>query len=104
MQREQCPRFSTSRFEWRGITCSVAHTRDHINPGWAKLEFRVLSPHAPPVPITHNAYLRHEADQDVIDAAGGAVAYLVAWLERDALTPGYAKAMAAWKQLDLFNR
>lgn len=97
-------RTTTERFTWRGIACSVVHTRDHINSGWSRLNFRILSDKAPPVPITHARYLAHEVDEDDVTAAGGAVPYLVAWLEREACNPGYAKALADWKQLDLFGR
>jgi len=100
MQRE--PRVTTDSFTWRGIRCSVVHTRGHINAGWSRLQFRVLSDRAPPVPITHARYLAHELDEDEVIAAGGTVAFMLAWLDREAETPGYAKALAAWKQLDLF--
>ena len=96
-------RVTTETFTWRGIRCSVTHTRNHVNEGWSRLYFRVES-QGPPVPITPTRTLIHDLDEDVVIAAGGTVPFMIAWLDRDALNASYAKALAAWKQFDLFGK
>ncbi len=36
---------------WRGITCRVRHTPDHINRGWSRIEVWAPKPPSPPLPV-----------------------------------------------------
>ena len=93
---------TTSRvFTWRGIRCRVSHERNYINTGWSHLELRVVSPKGAPLPITTTGYLSHFLDEDDLAAAGGPVTFFRAWLDREASTKAYAKALADWQQLKL---
>lgn len=90
-------------FTWRDITCRVEHIRDFKIDGWSKLIVRVVSPRGAPLPVTESGYLEHQLDEDVVIAAGGLVPYLTTWMDRTAIYPRYAQALAKWKQADLFR-
>ena len=90
------------RFCWRDVTCSVTCTPNYINEGWTHLELRVLAPQGAPLPITRTGYLSHFIDADELAAAGGAVAFFTAWLDRDAKTKRWQKTEMRWRQGDLF--
>lgn len=96
-------RKAVERFTWRGIECSATHTSDYISTGWSHVELRVLKPKGMPVPITETGYRSHFLDEADIKAAGGPAAFFRAWLEREAASKAYAKALARWRQLDLFS-
>lgn len=96
------PRKSVEKFAWRGIEMSATHTRDWLGEGWSHLEMRVLKPKGRPVPITDTGYLSHFLDEADLKAAGGTVAFFRAWLDREAESKAYRKALARWQQLDLF--
>jgi len=96
------PRKSVEKFTWRGIEMSATHTPDYISAGWSHIELRVVKPKGRPVPITDTGYLSHFLDEADLKAAGGAVAFFRAWLDREADSKAYRKALARWQQLDLF--
>ena len=43
-------------------------------------------------------------ERDELAAAGGAVAFMTAWLNREALTKRYQKTENRWRQGDLLDR
>lgn len=96
------PRKSVEKFTWRGIEMSATHSRDWLSVGWSHLEMRVINPRGVPVPITTTGYLSHFTEEDIVKAAGGPAAFFLAWLEREAGSKAYRKALARWQQLDLF--
>jgi len=63
----------------------------------------VVKPRGAPLPVSGTGYNVCELDEDKLNAAGGAVAFLLAWFERDAVLPRYAQALYRWKQGDLFR-
>ena len=96
------PRKSVEKFTWLGIEMSATHSPNYISPGWSHIELRVVKPKGMPVPITDTGYLSHFLDEADLKAAGGAVAFFRAWLDREADSKAYRKALARWQQLDLF--
>lgn len=96
------PRKTIERFTWRGIEMTATHTRDYISTGWSHLELRVVKPKGIPVPITTTGYLSHFTEEELVKAAGGPAAFFLAWLDREADSKDYRKALARWQQLDLF--
>lgn len=91
------------RFTWRGVAMTATHTPDYISTGWSHIELRVVRPKRKPVPITDTGYLSHFIDEDDLAAAGGAAAFFRDWLDREAGSKAYARALASWAQLDLFE-
>lgn len=96
------PRKSVEKFTWRGIEMSATHSPNYISAGWSHIELRVVKPKGRPVPITDTGYLSHFLDEADLKAAGGPVAFFRAWLDREADSKAYRKALARWQQLDLF--
>lgn len=94
---------SLERFAWRSVTMTATHTPDYISTGWSHIELRVVRPKRKPVPITDTGYLSYFLEEDELIAAGGAMAFFRAWLDREAGSKAYARALAAWAQLDLFE-
>jgi hypothetical protein len=81
---------------------SATHSQNYISAGWSHIELRVVKPKGRPVPITNTGYLSHFLDETDLKAAGGAVAFFREWLDREADSKAYRKALARWQQLDLF--
>lgn len=96
------PRKSVEKFTWQGIEMSATHSLNYISAGWSHIELRVVKPKGRPVPITDTGYLSHFIDEADLKAAGGPVAFFRAWLDREAGSKVYRKALARWQQLDLF--
>ena len=96
------PKTVTHKLVWRHATCRVRHTRDYISKGWSHIELMVTSPKGAPLPITSTGYLSHFLDAADLAAAGGPVAFFLAWLDRDATTKAWHRAEFAWRQGDLF--
>lgn len=96
------PRKSVEKFTWRCIEMSATHSPNYISAGWSHIELRVLKSKGRPVPITDTGYLSHFLDEADLKAAGGAAAFFRAWLDREADSKAYRKALARWQQLDLF--
>jgi hypothetical protein len=90
-------------FTWRDVACHVEHIPDWKIEGWSKLIIRVQFPRGAPLPFSERGFHLCELDEDELKAAGGVVAFLLTWLDRDAINPRYAEALYRWKQGDLFN-
>lgn len=95
-------RSPSHRLDWRGVTCRVRHTRDYLNPGTDHIEIEVVSPKGAPLPVTTTGYRSHFIAADDLAAAGGAVAFVTRWLDREATTKAWIKTDLAWRQGDLF--
>jgi hypothetical protein len=90
-------------FTWEAVTAQVAITRNYRVEGWTLLDIRVTSPPGAPLPFAVDGSRHHGLEQAELDAAGGVLAFLTAWAEREAGSPAYATALANWKQGDLFG-
>ena len=88
---------------WRGVQCSVEHIRDWKIDGWSRLIIRAVRPHGAPLPFSETGFHIHDLDEDELVRAGGVVAFVLAWCERDAVLPRYDQALYKYKQGDLFR-
>lgn len=91
------------QFIWRHLTLSVTHTPDYLSPGWSHLELRVIKPKGAPCPLTETGYRSHFLDGEQLAALGGPIAFITAWLDREAATKAWARTEARWRQLELFR-
>lgn len=62
-----------------------------------------MAPERAPLPITETGYKSHFCDRREIEAAGGPVAYALAWLDMAADSKTWREACAARRQLSLFG-
>ena len=78
----------TSQIDWRGVAISISYHRHQ----WAEfdhIEVNVIGDGI--IPITETGYRSHYQHSDVTDEYGGAVAFVLAWLEHEAQTPQWKK-------------
>ncbi len=69
----------------------------------AWLEIKSVVPKAAPLPITETGYLSHYHQPGHIEAQGGdVIAFVTAWLDKEASTPQWQKYSEAIRQYDLF--
>lgn len=101
MQPRRPPKV-TERITWRGVLCRVSHQPNFMGEGWSQIEIQVISPRGAPLPLTETGYFAHYLAEDELTAQGGCARYFEAWLTREAGSARYARALARWKQLDLF--
>ena len=98
----------TKKLIWNGITVEVAYEADWLNSSEGPLPVSHLAissvaPAKAPLPITETGYLSHFLAPGTVEEAGGAVAYVRAWLDDAANDPKWRRAEQARRQLDLFG-
>ena len=106
MTRER--HITTTKIDWQGITLSVEYEEAFLGfcrpspSALAHLQIRSIMPDRAALPMTETGYRSHFIHPDAIDEAGGAIAYVIAWLEHDARKPEWRKQQANGQQLSLF--
>lgn len=104
MARRNSPRRTTTRrVIWRDVTCRVRHTPDYLFAGSDHVEITVLSPKGALLPITETGYLSHFIDSAELRVAGGAVRFMLDWIDREALTKRFRTADFKSRQFRLFD-
>ena len=89
--------------DWQGITLSVTYEENAFGLTWvADMEIRSINPEKAPLPITNTGYRSHFPHPDNVKEAGGADAYVIAWLEEAAKSPEWCNRKTAPNQLSLF--
>ena len=101
--RNQAEHTTTHWMRWRGVSLKLSEINNPRWSGWTILHLEVVAARDTPVPITNTGFLQHGIDAEELSAAGGAVAFMTAWLDREAETPRFRRAVARWKQGDLFD-
>lgn len=98
------PRFVVSELVWTDVRCRVRVEANYRgNVGWSRIDIQVMSPVGHPLPIAESGYHSHQLDENDLAAAGGAVAFYRAWLDRDSRHHRYTKALDVYHQRDLFS-
>jgi hypothetical protein len=90
---------------WQGISLSVRYC-----PDWSKAFREVMGrPLAhltvaagQPLPITETGFKSHFTGPELVDAEGGPVAFVLAWLDHAAALPDWQAQQEQAKQLTLF--
>ncbi len=95
------PEIVRRKLVWRGVLVAI---RYEPNPGgyFDHLELRVVGPQGAPIPVTETGYRSAYPYPNLVKAAGGPVAYVRKWLDQEARSPAYRRALDRWRQLDLF--
>ena len=99
----------TYALDWNGIRIAVRYCRNWLDfyediYGYplAHLEIESIEPDNAPLPMTETGYRSHFTRPDVIEAEGGPVSFVRAWLAEAANDPKWIAAEADRKQLSLF--
>ena len=95
----------TYQTSWQGIPLSVSYC-----PSWSTsygeiygYDLAHIEVRGPcPLPITETGYRSHFDRSDNIDAEGGPVAFVLAWLDSEAQGKAWKKAEVKTRQLTLF--
>jgi len=95
-------RITKHKLIWQGVALAVSYEPESF-ASHAHLELRVLAPEGVPIPVTETGYRSHFLPRGYVEQAGGPVAYVRSWLEREAPSPAYRYALARWRQLELFD-
>lgn len=93
----------TCEITWSGIVIRISY-----EPNWlsmtdyltAHLQLESIAPERAKLPVTETGYRSHFTTRDVIEEAGGPVAFTLAWLDAAALSPDWARS---GRQLGLFD-
>ena len=95
---------------WQGIDIELTYC-----PSWSKayyntygdalahLECRAIYPHKARLPITETGYRSHFVAACHVEAEGGPVAYLTAWLDEAAQSADWQRHLEAQRQPMLFD-
>lgn len=98
--------FDTHRIVWRGITIEVRYEEKWLGSdspfSGAHLELETLEPERTALPVTETGYRSHFIPASVIAEAGGPVAFVQTWLDREADTKTWKSKEAAARQMTLF--
>ena len=87
---------------WRAIDILVVEDKDYIFPSTTHLEITSVLPANAPLPITRTGYRSHFLVDDILQDAGGALAYVITWLDREALSPSWQRDQTRSQQPSLF--
>ena len=88
----------TYKLEWHGIEFTLRHTPRFYDYGADKIE--IICQPGILLPISNNSTYRKEFfDEDLIQQAGGVVAYVLAWLDDESAKPAWRKYELARQQL-----
>jgi len=105
---EQDRNIIETTIDWQGIALSISYEYDWLNMARsggrhvAHLQIRSIAPACAPLPVTETGYRSHFVNPDDIEAEGGHVGYVVAWLNHAAETPEWRERQDAGRQMSLF--
>ena len=87
---------------WEGIALQVKWC-----PVWCELtgigHLQIASEDGSALPMTETGYRSHFVHGEHVEALGGPVSYVLAWLDEAAQGPAWREARARRDQLDLFE-
>jgi hypothetical protein len=90
------------RLTWRGIAIEVRFHAEWLTGFIAHLDITAVSPERAPLPFTETGYRSHFLDIGEVEAAGGAAAFVAAWLDEEAKCESWRDHETATQQLSLF--
>jgi hypothetical protein len=98
--------YNTETMQWRGLPVEVRYCPDWTTIyrdiyGYALGHLEIQCPRRP-LPITETGYLSRFERAENIDAEGGPLAYVRAWLDQAAGKPEWKAREVAAQQLSLF--
>ena len=93
---------TTYKIVWRDILIVIRHELDYLWKGTSHIEIHVVRPKAAAIPITETGYRSHFIDAHELDAAGGPIPFVLAWLDEEAKSKEWQKREVGRRQGDLF--
>jgi hypothetical protein len=74
------------RITWNGMAISIRHVANWVNTGFDHLEITTIHPERAALPFTETGYRSHFVCPADLESHGGAVAFVIAWLEAESET------------------
>jgi hypothetical protein len=96
------PEIIRRKLVWREALIAIQY-KSGDTFGFAHLEVRAIAPTGIPLPVTETGYRSHYVYPLSVRNAGGVVSYVRRWLDSEATTKTYLRALERWRQLDLFD-
>lgn len=90
----------TTMLIWNGIKIMVIHTPHYCKVDIDHIELRAENRER--LPVTETGYRSHFCHESLIEPYGSALAFVQAWLDHEALDPGWRAYVQASQQLSLF--
>lgn len=90
------------RLIWQDYVIDIRHVSNWHNCDIDHLEIKTASPERVAIPITETGYKSHFLHEGFIIEAGGAVAYVKAWLDEASQSPEWKAQVEAARQGSLF--
>jgi hypothetical protein len=101
--------YQAHALQWENITIEVRYDpdwspsyRDIYGYPLAHLEIESIDPAKAPLPMTETGYRSWFGAPADVDAEGGPVAFVCAWLDHEARSPAWQEAQTERRQLTLF--
>jgi hypothetical protein len=93
--------------EWAGLLIEVRYSPDWLESycvtyGYPLAHLEIKTVNREPLPVTETGYRSHFDRADNIEAEGGPVAYVLAWLDHAAQSQEWKQAVQKRQQLTLF--
>jgi len=103
------PNIQTHTLTWQGIALEIRYIKSWsasfektYGHALAHLEIRTISEAQRALPITETGYRSHFIAADEIEALGGPIGYVQAWLDESANDPAWKNSDAENGQMALF--
>lgn len=90
-------------FTWHGIDIEVRYQPDWLTSFIAHLDVTSLKPERAALPFTETGYRSHFLDPGIVEAAGGPIAFVTAWLDEAAKDDEWRERESQTRQLSLFD-
>lgn len=84
------------------VKIRITHSRDYIASGTDHIEIESIAPKKAPLPMTETGYRSHFLEKGIVEGAGGARAFVTAWLEAEAKTEAWQQVEQDSRQMSLF--
>lgn len=92
----------TLQLTWRNTRLTIRFERRFLGSSLITAHLQIESAGRVPLPITETGYKSHFMTAEMIDAEGGPIAYVQAWLDDAARSADWREAESARAQLTLF--
>ena len=92
----------TFNFTWRDKQITIRFERKFLGTSLISAHLQIESADRVPLPITETGYKSHFMSAEMIDAEGGPVAYVQAWLDDASTATEWRDAEINRAQLTLF--
>ncbi|WP_208180047.1 hypothetical protein J4T85_019435 [Sinorhizobium medicae] len=87
---------------WQGMAIRIRHVSRWSGTDFDHIEVLTTEPERAPLPITETGYRSHFLHSEDLQAHGGAVAFVLAWLDHDAKGKAWQAHLLTSRQLSLF--